>query len=183
LISDFKIEDLHDRFNESEDSIRVITLVSPTCPECLIGVETIKRLFARFDSRKLRGFILWVRMLKEDDYKAARKRSEAFQDSRVMQMWDFDRNAAGMFGRALKLDVEAWDVYLLYSPRIRWENQERAPEPVFWMHQLSSADPKLRFDQTRFFEETKYLLEAEDPDLSDKEVTQILLDKDKIGSR
>jgi hypothetical protein len=175
-----------DGFNASEDWIRVLAIISPTCPECLRGVELIRRLFTRFDSKKLGGFILWVGMLKEDNEQIAKEKSEMIKDPRIMQFWDYDRLASRMFANTLRLvKGMAWDVYLLYSPRMRWENEESAPEPAFWMHQLtsdSSADPKLRLEPEKFMDETKFLLETEDPELSDKEVDQVLLEKKEFSA-
>ncbi len=186
MLANLKLQNLIDQFNASEDSVRVLAIVSPSCEECLRGVELIRRLLARFDSKKLRGFILWVAMLQEDDERIARQKSEMVQDPRIMQFWDYERIAARMYGNTLRLAKGvAWDVYLLYSPRMRWENEENAPEPAYWMHQLtseSSADPNQRLDSERFIEETKFLLETEDPDLSDREVDQVLLKKEKTNA-
>lgn len=183
MLSKYKLDELMEQFNSSQDSIRVLAIVSPTCPECLQGFEMIKELFAKFDSRKIRGFIIWIGMLEKDNEQVAQTKSETIQDQRISQFWDHERGAGRLFANTLRLQKGvAWDVYLIYSPRIRWENEEEPPEPTFWMHQLSSdlsADQGLRLDSVRFSEETKFLLEAEDPDLSDREVAQVLLDKKK----
>jgi hypothetical protein len=183
MLSKYKLRDLIDQFNSSEDSIRVLAIVSPTCQECIFGFEGIRRLFAIFDSKKLRGFILWIPMLQDDDEQAAKTKSETVKDPRITQFWDYEQSSGRAVAKTLHLlkDV-AWDVYLLYSPRMKWENEEQAPEPSFWMHQLTSdtsADQRLRLDLARFAEETKFLLEAEDPALADREVSQFLLDKKK----
>ncbi len=180
MLSKYKLEDLIDQFNSSQDSIRIITIVSPTCPECLQGFEVVRKLFQRFDTKKLRGFIIWIPMLEKDDEQAAKTESATVEDQRISQLWDQDRGAGRLFGSMLRLQNDvAWDVYLLYSPRIKWENEEEAPEPSFWMHQLDSGDPSLRLDSARFGDETKFLLDAEDPDLSDLGVEEMLLDKKK----
>ena len=183
MLSKFKLEDLIDQFNSSEDSIRVLVIVSPTCQDCLVGFETVKRLFARFDSKKLRGYVIWIAMLEGDDEEIAKRNSETFRDPRITHFWDYERRAGRLYANTLRLQKGvAWDVYLLYSPRMRWENEGEAPQPAYWMHQLYSdisADPKLRLDYTKFAEESKFLLESEDPDLADREVSQVLLDKEK----
>jgi hypothetical protein len=184
LLSKFNLQSLINEFNSSEDSVRVLTIVSPTCRDCIAGFELMKRLFATYGSKKLRGFIVWVAMLDRDDEQTAEGKSESIEDSRITQFWDYERAATRLYAKTLRLqNGVAWDVYLLYSPRIRWENEELAPEPAFWMHQLhsdASADPKLRLDARRFSEETRFLLEAEDPDLADREIFQVVLDKKKV---
>lgn len=183
LLSKFKLEDLIDQFNSSEDSIRVLAIVSPTCQDCLVGFEIVKRLFTRFDSKNIRGFVIWIAMLEGDDEEIAKRGSETFRDPRITHFWDYERRAGRLYANTLHLqNGVAWDVYLLYSPRMRWENEDEAPQPAYWMHQLdsdNSADPKLRLDYARFAEESKFLLEAEDPDLADRDVSQVLLDKEK----
>jgi hypothetical protein len=191
LIEKYELQSLISKFNEYEDSIRIVVIVSPTCPDCVRGFEVIKNLFLRFDSKKLRGFVTWVSMLSEDDEEAARKRSDSFSDQRVTQYWDYDRSLARLFAKALHFQRGvAWDVYLLYSPRIIWgEGSElEPPEPAFWMHQLDSepaANQSKRLDPSRFGEEAKFLLEAEDPELFEREdVAEVLLKKgEKKNSR
>jgi hypothetical protein len=180
MLPRYKLEDLMEQFNSSQDSIRIVTIVSPTCLECLQGFEVVRKLFKRFDTKKMRGFIIWIPMLEKDNEQAAQARSATVEDQRISQFWDQDRSAGRLFGSTLRLqNGVAWDVYLLYSPRIKWENEEEAPEPSFWMHQLDSGEPSLKLDSERFGDETKFLLDAEDPDLSDLGVEEVLLDKKK----
>ena len=64
----------------------------------------------------------------------------------VIQGWDGQRLVGEAFARTLKLNCPAWDVYLVYDAGVKWMG-ERAPQPSFWMHQLSAesgADPKLQ---------------------------------------
>jgi hypothetical protein len=168
-----------EEFNSNSNSIRILAIVSPTCPECLAGAEVVKWIFAKFDSNKLKGFVLWIPMLENDVESAAQARSESIADPRIAQFWDGERNCGNLFARALHLDKTpaAWDVYLLYSPRMLWENEDAPPEPAFWMHQLSSCDPNLRLDSQKFADETRFLLEAEDPELAERDVAQVLINK------
>ena len=49
----------------------------------------------------------------------------------------------------LSLTGPGWDLYLLYDRAMRWE-ENRLPQPAFWMHQLSpgvGADPALHLGQ------------------------------------
>jgi hypothetical protein len=184
LLSKITAQDLIDRFNALPDFVRVLSILSPNCRDCVFGYETVRKLFERFNSsNNLRGFIVWTPMEEGDDTSAAVRRSAATQDLRIENFWDEEKEIGQLFARTLRLQNSiAWDVYLLYSSRIIWENEEKAPEPAFWMHQLdsdSSADPKLRLDLKTLIEETKFLLVAEDPNLADREITQVLLGKEK----
>jgi hypothetical protein len=186
LLSKFTVQDLVNNFNSSGESVRVLAIVSPSCKDCIFGFEAIKKLFERYSSSKLRGIIIWTAMLQGDNEKTAKTMSEGIQDERIEQYWDYERVAGRLFAKTLRLqNGTAWDVYLLYSPRMKWESEERAPEPAFWMHQLDSdrsADPKLRLDARRLEQETRFLLEAEEPDPADGEIAQKLIDKEKHTS-
>lgn len=39
----------------------------------------------------------------------------------------------------LGISEDAWDVYMVYGPQARWDG-DVPPKPLFWMHQLGSAD-------------------------------------------
>lgn len=58
-----------------------------------------------------------------------------FPDPRVRYYWDGDKIAGRSFGKMLKIDRDAWDVYLVYSSSAEWSDS-LPPTPSFWMHQL-----------------------------------------------
>jgi hypothetical protein len=117
-------------------------------------------LFEEIETDALRGFCLWLPMLKTDDTEAAQERAAAFPSDRVEHAWDSGRRAGELFARALSLKGVAWDVYLLYAPGITWERQQ-PPQPSTWMHQLPSsthADPKQLLNTARLAEALTPLL-------------------------
>jgi len=92
----------------------------------------------------MRGIVLWVPMLADDDAAAAELQAGSWTEERVNHWWDGAKQMSQLFGQALGLRGPAWDLYLLYPPGIRWEG-ELPPSPTFWMHQLDDpgADPEL----------------------------------------
>lgn len=111
----------------------------------------------------LDGMVLWVPMLPADDADAATRQAGLWPDHRVHHWWDGGRELSRLFEQSLGLQGPAWDVYLLYRPRIRWAGQV-PPTPSFWMHQLAgpAVDPQLFLsrDPSRLSKELDKLLPA-----------------------
>jgi hypothetical protein len=98
---------------------------------------------AKVPGQALRVYLVWTRILPEDDLAAARAAAASIQDPRVVQLWDGSTELARTLGDSLHIPARApgdsgsglaWDVYLLYPASRRW--REPAPEPAFWMQQL-----------------------------------------------
>ncbi len=130
---------------------------------CQEGQAVVREIFEKATDDDLQGFIVWLPMLPGDSIEAAATQSQAFQDRRVVQGWDDERQIGDLFAETLKLTRTAWDVYLLYPPNDTW-TEERPPPPSFWMHQLPSewgADQELRLDAGRLSDEVFNLLERD----------------------
>ncbi len=142
-VQDIDKEELREIFNRSSESPRLVALMSPRCPECQRGHDVVKALFDRFHSDRLRGVRVWLPMYPGDGQSVAEAEAATYKDPRLVDAWDPQRKLGELFARTLGLTKTAWDVYLLYAPGIRWEEDE-PPEPTFWMHQLGAsygADP------------------------------------------
>src|SRR5262249_10315915 len=147
-------------FNGASDSVRVVSLLSPTCGLCQAGHGVLKSVFSSTDAKDLRGFIAWLPMKPADDAASAAAQAAAFRHPRLTESWDGQRAAGSLLARMLKLKGTAWDVYLLYPRGVRWEG-DAPPAPSFWMHQLQAedgADQKLCLDPARLRRETVALL-------------------------
>ena len=152
---------MKDWFNGATDSVRVVSILSPTCGLCQSGHGVLKSVFSSTEAKDLQGFIAWVPMKPADDPGSAATQSASFRDARLTEAWDGERAAGALFGRMLKLKGTAWDVYLLYPRGARWEGNA-PPAPVFWMHQLQAedgADQKFCLDPARLRRQTIALLE------------------------
>ncbi len=162
---------LRDAFNRAGDSVRIITLLSPTCPVCRYGQGVVRAIFKEFDTQGLKGFTVWMPTMGGDSAEAARVESKAFADRRMAFAWDPDSQISQLVAKTLKLRGKPWDMYLLYASDVRWEEQE-PPQPTFWMCQIPEAgygvDPKALLNPGRLLEEVRRLLglggEPSDPD-------------------
>lgn len=159
--SPLDLKALKDWFNSASGSVRVVSILSPTCPVCQSGHGVLKSVFGKTDSKDLRGFIVWLPMKAADDPESAAVQAASFRDARIGEAWDAQRAGGALFARTLKLKGTAWDVYLLYARGVRWEGEE-PPTPSFWMHQLESedgADQTLCLNPSRLTREALSLLE------------------------
>lgn len=147
-------------FNTSSDKVRIIALLSPTCPGCRSGHGVVGQVLKRFSSPQLKAILVWESMREGDNPAAATEQAETVRDPRITQGWNESRNVGKLFGETLDLHDIAWDVYLVYKPGIKWEAQQ-PPRPTFWMHQLEDADSKLLLceNPTRINVEVGKLLE------------------------
>ena len=159
-MSSLSAEDVRKEFNASSQKVRVVALLSPTCPDCQSGHGVVRRVLKKFPSPKLKAILVWEPMRDGDDATSATQQAETVQDIRIAQGWDGGQNLGKLFGQTLDLHQIAWDVYLVYKPGIKWEGPH-PPRPTFWMHQLEGADRKLLLceNPTRLNSEVGKLLE------------------------
>jgi hypothetical protein len=147
----------HAAFNRDRGDVRVVELVSPTCPICLDGVSKVQHaLFADVPSEHLVGFVVWVPMLggKASDVPDA---TTLQSDARVTHYWDGSNDLGAKYARILPVaGGPAWDVYMLYAPGIVWSGAD-PPKPSFWMHQLPITNAPY-LDATVFADRARQML-------------------------
>lgn len=159
-LTSLQIDQLKEAFNRESQSVRIIAILSPTCSYCQHGQNMLQKIFNDFSTERLKGFITWTPMLALDDASAANSQATIFQDQRVKQNWDGDHLSGDLFANALNLKRDAWDVYLVYEPGLKWEGAT-PPQPTFWMHQLKAdtgAPQQLCLNENKFSQQIKQLL-------------------------
>ncbi len=170
-MDELNLDKLREDFNSASRSVRLVALLSPTCPACRYGQGVVRAIFDEFDDENLKGFTVWLPIMEGDSAETARVETEAFGDQRMAWGWDPESPVRGLFTTALSLDKPVWDAYLLYPPGVTWEEAE-PPQPTFWMHQLTvdyGVDPRLVLSPGKISEEVCRILgkraEPGDPDL------------------
>ena len=160
-LSSYRADELRNAFNHASGQVRVVALLSPTCGECQKGQRVVQSVFAKYpNEQRLRGFVVWLPMLPGDTERTAGAQAGTFVDARVAQQWDRDRALGTLVSKTLSLKGQAWDVYLLYAPGVKWTG-ETPPAPTFWMHQLREehgADQRLCLNPTVFLNKVASLL-------------------------
>jgi hypothetical protein len=106
-------------------------------------------VLAKVPDPALRAYVVWTRILDDDDLAAARSAGAALADARLVQLWDGGAELARSLGNALRIRAReredgmhglAWDVYLLYERGARWG--DAPPPPALWMEQLRQVTPQ-----------------------------------------
>ncbi len=82
--------------------------------------------------------IVWLPMLPEDGPAAAREAALICDDRRARHFYDPEKIAGKAIAAALGgAGRVAWDVYLVYPPGARWDDDP--PVPAAWRHQLGDS--------------------------------------------
>jgi len=134
-------EELRALFDQESDKVRLVFLVSPTCPRCAIALRVLQhQLLDRVADPRLRVYVLWGPMLGDETEDAARRAARHLPDPRAVQFWTSTPTLATRVGQTVGLkDMPAWDVFLLFAPGARWTDP--APQPAYFMHQRGEQLP------------------------------------------
>lgn len=81
---------LREAFNADVGTVRLVTLVSPTCGACLRGGADLRtQVFGKINSAKLRGYVVWVPKLDGHETNVP-EATHTFSDTRASHYWDGD---------------------------------------------------------------------------------------------
>jgi pimeloyl-ACP methyl ester carboxylesterase len=131
-------------FNQEADKVRLIFLISPTCPRCAIAARLLERyLLDQVPGDRIRVYVIWGPMLGDETAAVAQSAVRTLPDERVVHFWTGSPDLAKKMAVPLGLkDTAAWDVFLLFPPGTRWTDP--APQPSDFMHQRGNLLPSDR---------------------------------------
>jgi hypothetical protein len=95
-------------------------------------------VLSRIASKNLTAFVVWVPQL-AGTYTAAIQSSRLIDDGRTIHYWDQADVTGQQFAGVLGTPGPAWDVYLVYSPGVRWGSKS-PPAPTYWMQQMGMSN-------------------------------------------
>jgi hypothetical protein len=112
------------QFSKDQGKLRLVVLVSPTCPECTSGAGWIQEyILKRNPKLDLKVYAVWYEMYpgdSPDDFPEARL---LMRDRRVTHYWDQPKDVGrwfyGLVPTNVKGDIE-WDAFYLYSTDSVW---------------------------------------------------------------
>jgi hypothetical protein len=140
------VEELRDQFNRDQGALRLIVLVSPTCPACTSGAEWIQEyVMKRNPKLNIRVYSIWFEMYPGDSPKAFPKARTFMPDRRVTHYWDKPKDVGRWFNKVLPSDYKGeiqWDAYYLYGTDSVWEGQ--ASSLLVWGRTILESRKKLR---------------------------------------
>jgi hypothetical protein len=127
-------------FNDERADRRVLSLVSPTCGQCLDGLRLVLEGFSGVAGVSV--FVLWLSMLEGDTPQAADRAATEFGvDGAVRHYWEEDGWPVSTYVRSV-LGIgpydptrSAWDVHLMYRVDAEWEG-DAPPVPTAWAFNL-----------------------------------------------
>ena len=138
-------------FQQGNGSVRLVALLSPSCPYCIKGYRYMIKLLEEIVDERLKMYIVWEPMLSGDSKELADKLSKEVTDPRmVFQAWDENLVNGKLWTSFMnKADNRwiakgpAWDVYFLYRAKYKWD-EDKPSLPGYWQHQgAGTAELKL----------------------------------------
>lgn len=103
-----------------------------------------QKVLDQIDSDEIDAHIVWMPVLRNDDFEAAKRAPTLIPDERAKHYWDGDQDLGKLYGRIVDLPKGrelAWDIYFVFAPGVVWGDQ--APAPTDWTHQLGRDERHL----------------------------------------
>jgi hypothetical protein len=128
--------ELKELFNRDPSSIRLLVILSASCPMCKSGAGIIQRyLLEKVMSPRLAVYVIWEPVVSGDTEEAAIAASRFIDDPRVVQFWAESRFTGQAFEWAFGVaGSPVWDVYILFADGQTWG--DTVPKPSFIMSNL-----------------------------------------------
>lgn len=131
--------ELRQRFDKDAGKVRLLVLLSPTCPTCVRMARMIQRyLLEEVDSSRVAVYLVWAPMLEGDDVEKSRPMLAHTTDARAVHYWSPNDALAKQFSKPLETELPAWDVLFFFGPEARWgETPKFADYSHTWGKKLS----------------------------------------------
>ncbi|MER3427241.1 MAG: hypothetical protein C4334_03935 [Pyrinomonas sp.] len=154
------LDNLRAQFNRDRGRVRLITLLSPTCPGCAEkGVSELRdKLLAKINSDDLRLYVVWVPALPTDDEGKVPAAAMRLTDGRVRHYWDAHGEMRTIYQRLMNMREPAWDVYYVYDRSAEWGAEP--PKPNYYTHQLRSLPPEFMLNGDKLSSKVNELIAA-----------------------
>lgn len=142
------LSQVRQEFNASNDSERVVLLLSPTCPVCVQGSSLVNDILRRHPGDKVRVIAIWEPILPTDWNRPTTAVLDRLSDKRAIQFWDKQHVIAGLLKASAgnenpgccKRNETLWDVIAVYPPGAKWT--EAFPAPTFFAGPVIRGAPK-----------------------------------------
>ncbi len=116
---------LKDRFNKDRGRVRMIFLLSPTCPMCVRGSKWAEEhIMEAHENADFAAYVVWLPVLPPDT--RSEWDPELLDDARAVHFWDEDRIAGDWFQTEMPdcpaLGPVAWDAIYLFDEDAVWRD-------------------------------------------------------------
>lgn len=154
---DSSLTRLREDFNANVGDVRLVFIVSGTCPGCLRGMDDMGKALATEQSNpQLHTYVLYIPKLGAQA-KDIQPTVFLFPGKYVYRFWDPAGVSGKRFSGTLGIAQFAWDVWMIYGRGQHWD-KELPPKPVFWMHQLYGLPNSNYLNASTFAKEVKSYL-------------------------
>lgn len=126
LLGATTLDQVKARFNQDAGVLRLVVLVSPTCPACVSGAGWIQEYaLKRNPALAVKVYAIWYEMYpgdSPDDFPAARA---LMPDRRVTHFWDPGKDVGRWFHGFVPSDVRGgieWDAFYLFDETSVWND-------------------------------------------------------------
>lgn len=155
------LDELKVQFNRDAGKVRMVLLLSPTCPVCVAGTRWVQsHILEHYPKANLRVYAVWFNMFPGDA--RAKWPATLLTDPRVTHRWDEAKIVGTWYGRhkdvmrsRLTEDSNGtggdvlWDSYLLYDATARWDDMPTGLN--HWGRTIVAGRETLRADADRLF--------------------------------
>lgn len=91
----------------------------------------MQEILDRHPNGRIKVYVLWAPLLRNDSRTAAQAAAKYISDSRVEHFWDLWNWAIGVYSEQFNCPkLEAWDLFAVYKPYLVWNDE--LPEPTEW---------------------------------------------------
>ena len=140
-------EQVKKQFNKDKGSLRLVVLVSPTCPECVGGAGWIEDyVLKRYPRLQLRVYAVWYEMYPGDSPAAYPAAQKQLPDPRVMHWWDQSKDVGRWFYNVVPTNTKGdiqWDAFYLYGKEAAWSGNEQPVPLLTWGRTILTDRKKL----------------------------------------
>jgi hypothetical protein len=121
------VDQLKARFNADAGILRLVVLVSPTCPQCTSGASWIQEyILKRNPKLDLKVYAVWYEMYPGDSPDHFPEARTLIPDRRVVHYWDQQKDVGRWFYGLVPTDTRGdieWDAFYLYDRDSIWSDR------------------------------------------------------------
>lgn len=116
--------ELREQFNRDADRVRLLVMLSPTCPHCLSLARLTERyLMEQVADPRLRLYVVWGPMQKDETEEAAREAALHLEDSRVIHYWTPSDRLIQSFSQPMNLKSPAYYIFFFFPKNATWTGE------------------------------------------------------------
>lgn len=171
---DEDLTQLKAEFNAMTNKVRLVFISGPSCGICLRGMDDLNQSIVASvqEDPRVHTFVLYVPTMGAEEKHAAAA-IPLLLGPRVTHLWD-PRGRSGLeFQEALGIQAYAWDVWMIYEPGARWDQDQPPPAPGYWEHQLGSLPKETLLEPSRFADAVNERLAAMPPATLEQRVAEV----------